>query len=225
MAYAAPVPSAPPIVVPDNGATPAAKYTQTWLNPGFYQWTVPSGVTVIGVTLAGANGGYNICSGGTGGELSNQLMNVSSGITLDIYVANIGNSFVYGGWGYAYGGNGGTNGLNGASGGGGSSAVVNPITNQVIMAPGGGGGYNPNYTFSSGGGGGYGGGGNGNYGQGYGGSGGYGGGGNGAYGYNNCAGNHPGNGGFPGGVGYNGNGAPSGIIPGPGYSFVEIQWN
>ena len=209
VAYAAPVPSAPPIVVPDNGATPAAKYTQTWLSPGFYQWTVPSGVTVVGVTLAGGNG----CDGGYGGELSDQLLNVSPGEILNVYVG--GNGGYSGGWGYSSGGNGGySGGWSGVlgGGGGGSSAVVS--SGGVIMAPGGGGG-----SSVGGGGGGYSNGDNSTsytfgyyYGGGYGG---YGGGGNGG----------GGNGGYPGGAGYNSNGAPSGIIPGPGYPFVEIQWN
>ena len=205
MAYAAPVLSAPPVVIPDNGATPAAKYTKTWLSPGFYQWTVPSGVTVVGVTLAGASGssGFNDAgSGGNGGELSDQLMDVSPGETLNIYVGESG------GYGYGYG----------YVGGGGSSAVVNPNTGQVVMAPGGGSGvsYSPlsGAANNGGGGGGYTNGGDSN--------GGYGGGGNGGNANGSITG---GNGGYPGGAGYNGNGAPSGIIPGPGYGFVEIQWN
>ena len=229
VAYAAPVPSAPPIVVPDNGATPAAKYTQTWLTPGFYQWTVPSGVTVIGVTLAGADGGIGSGgNGGNGGYLQDQLLNVYSGQTLGIYVGQNGHNYAtggysYGGWGYGYGGSSGYGGYNGnvsyckASGtgsGGGSSAVVDISYNTIIMAPGGGGGGSCSWWTNGGGGGG-------GYSSGSSpGSGGYGGGGNGgSYDTNG------GNGGYPGGNGYNGNYAPAGILPSPGYSFVEIQWN
>ena len=228
VSYEAPVPSAPPIVVPDNGATPAAKYAQSWISPGFYQWTVPSGVTVVGVTLAGGNGG-----GGNGGKLVDQLLNVSPGETLDIYVAENGGSGGHhgssaGGYGYGYGGSGamGCNYYNGG-GGGGSSAVVASDTGQVILAPGGGGdsyagGCGSWQWANGGGGGGYNNGGNGAFGPwSYGGgAGGYGGGGNGGYGAIPSA----GNGGYPGGAGYS-NGAFSGIIPGPGYGFVEIQWN
>jgi type II secretory pathway pseudopilin PulG len=210
VAFSAPVPHAPPVVIPDNGATPAAKYTKTWLNTGFYQWTVPPGVTVVGVTLAGGNGGSSNGSGGIGGELTDQLLNVSPGENLDIYVAGNGGHFVSGGYGYAYGGNGSSWSVYSAAGGGGSSAVVSPDTGQVIMAPGGGGGGSGG--LSSGGGGGYASGGDG--------SGGYGGGGNGGAGDGSG-----GNGGFPGGAGYNGNGASPGIMPGIGYPFVEIQWN
>ena len=222
VAYAAPVPSAPPMVIPDNGATPAAKYTQTWLSPGFYQWTVPSGVTVVGVTLAGGASDY----GGDGGELSDQLVNVSPGEILDIYVGqNGGGPYGNGGYGYGSGGNGGSSFGDtaiGGGGGGGSSAVTVATTGQVlIMAPGGGGNKGPGGGHGiggdGGGGGGYTNGGNGSIFQN--GSGGYGGGGNGGYSGNG------GNGGYPGGAGYNGNGAPSGIIPGPGYGFIEIQWN
>ena len=235
VAYSAPVPSAPPIVIPDNGATPAAKYTQTWLSPGFYQWTVPSGVTVVGVTVVGGSG----ASGGNGGELTDQLLNVSPSEILNIYVGQNGN-YINGGWGYGSGGSGyyaGSTSYGYSYGGGGSSAVVATATGQVIMAPAGGGGGGEYYvsgcTYSGGGGGGYGNGSNGTFvGGGFvdfcgsgsiGGYAGYGGGGNGGYGAGggNASG---GNGGYPGGNGYS-NGAPSGIIPGPGYGFVEIQWN
>ena len=210
VAYAAPVPSAPPANA--SGATPAAKYTQTWTNYGFYTWTVPSGVTVIGVTLAGGSGGIGGdggYDGGIGGELSDQLLNVSPGETLNVYVAENGYENG-GGAGYGYGYGGSCSGDGG--GGGGSSAVVASDTGEVIMAPGGGGGT---------GGFGYGGGGGGTGGGSCSG-GGYGGGGTGGTGGSN---DYGGNGGYPGGAGYNSNGAPSGIIPGPGYGFVEIQWN
>ena len=275
VAYAAPVPSAPPANA--SGATPAAKYTKTWLspctdslgNPTYCTWTVPSGVTVISVTLAGGNGGgygygnssgfVYFAAGGIGDELSDQLLNVSPGETLNIYVGQDGNGDG-GGFGYGGGGGGGNPGLySGGAGGGGSSAVVNPNTVQVIMAPG---GYG--YGYGAGGGGGYNGGtgGNGGYYNGYtdyangapGGAGYYGGGGGGGAGYGSVGGGAPGG---PGGVGAGGDGAPggagngyngaagagggyggyggigggynnetpSGIIPGPGYPFVEIQWN
>ena len=225
MAYAAPVPSAPPMVIPDNGATPAAKYTQTWLSPGFYQWTVPSGVTVVGVTLAGGNGAYgytttnrdrSYCAGGDGGYLKDQLLNVSPGQTLGIYVGQSSGGSS-GGWGYGSGASGGYGGDEGMGGGGGSSAVVG---NTVVMAPGGGGGgWTAYYPSDGGGGGGYS-----STSSGYGG---YGGGGNSGIilglGSTPCG--TGGNGGYPGGAGYNGNGASPGIMPGPGYPFVEIQWN
>ena len=218
VAYSAPVPSAPPVVVPDNGATPAAKYTQTWLNPGFYTWTVPSGVTVIGVSLAGGTGYSNNFIGNYGDALYNQLFNVSPGGTLSIYVGQNG-SVYYGGWGYGSGGNGGSSPGGSAGGGGGSSAVVG--NGQIIMAPGGGGysglfyiGNGGHWYASGGGGGGYTNGGNGVS----------------ACGYPVCT--YPGgNGGWGGGIGGLGNpngstggGAPSGLIP-FGNSFVEIQWN
>lgn len=262
VAYAAPVPSAPPANA--SGATPAAKYTKTWLSPctdslgnlTYCTWTVPSGVTVIGVSLAGGSGGYGRSgdsneeldifgsggtsgsggsgSGGGGGELVDQLLNVFPGEILDIYVGEDGNGTgdIYsgsGGYGYGYGGNGNSNGSCGGGGGGGSSAVVVPNTGQIIMAPGGGGSNGSEYVGGGGGGGytnGGNGGGNGNAGGAVGGSGGDGGGGNGG-GNGGCSGDiyYGGNGGYPGNAGYNTTDVPSGIIPGPGYGFVEIQWN
>ena len=203
VAYAAPVPSAPPANA--SGATPAAKYTKSWLSPctdgsGHYTyctWTVPSGVTVIGVTLAGGSGGSGgggLNSGGDGGELSDKLLNVSPGEILDIYVGQ----------------NGGNGGSGGGSGGG-SSAIV--VSGEVVMLAPGGGGGGGNYGGNcyGGGGGGLGNAANGSDISTYG------------YGYGDVS--SGGNGGYPGGAGYNENGAPSGIIPGPGYGFVEIQWN
>ena len=228
VAYSAPVPSAPPANA--SGATPAAKYTKTWLNPcidasgksTYCKWTVPPGVTIIGVSLAGGSGIiYNISASiGIGGALYDQLLNVTPGQILDIYVGVNGYcaySYCYGGFGYAYGGGSAAGLVNGqpfGGSGGGSSAVVDG--SQIIMTPGGGGGRNGYGVAGAGGG--YTNGGNGSGIDG--GVGGVGGGGNGSNGYD-----IGGNGGFPGGAGYNDTNVPSGIVPSPGYPFVEIQWN
>jgi type II secretory pathway pseudopilin PulG len=223
VAYSAPVPSAPPANT--SGAVPAAKYTQSWLTTGEYTWTVPNGVTVISVSLAGGNGigyppgSYSDSKIGYGGELLNKAMNVIPGETLNIYVAN-GSSAANGdAFGYANGGAGsaGTSYANNGYSGGGSSAVVG--NGQIIMAPGGGGYAGNSNVGVGGGGGGYYNGNNGIIGDNSSGSGGYGGGGNGGNGITG------GTGGTGGSFDYNSAGAPSGIIPGPGYPFVQIQWN
>ena len=261
VAYAAPVPSAPPAgpstyALSAGYALPITEHTQRWTNPGFYQWTVPSGVTVVGVTLAGGSGGYGGYStilynnnayfglygnGGGGGGMSDQLLKVFPGETLDIYVGGNGgdggnagynNGYYngaggYGGYGYIDGSNGGNGGNagfypgaicygGGGGGGGGASAIVNQNTGQLIMI-----GY--------GGGGGGGGGGDGDdspknvsgcYG-GYGGAG-AGGAGGGAGAYSNSS-NNPA---YSGALGYAVDG--SSIITyyyGLGYGYVMIQWN
>ena len=213
VAYATPVPSAPPVVV---NIPPAPANRITWVWPGFYQWTIPSNVYQISVSLAGGSGGADFGSsyfvGGDGGELKNVLMNVTPGEVLNIYVASnggLGNAGSPGSGGYGF--------ASGATacdgGGGGSSAVVNSANGMGVMAPGGGGSQQGCW-----------GGGGGGLTDGYFTTGGNGGGGNGGSGGNYIG----GNGGFPGFQGYNSTDLSVSsypYIPSPGYPFVEIQWN
>ena len=64
VAYAAPVPSAPPM---------NTSATIIWRVPGYYTWTVPSNITTLLVSLAGGGGGgggggYGINCSGAGGS-------------------------------------------------------------------------------------------------------------------------------------------------------------
>ena len=222
VAYAAPVPSAPPLNVNIN----SYKYSEIYNIPGYYTFypnPYPSNGQVI-VTLvggAGGNGGssyfgvspeYN--SGAPGEEISNQVCDVqyqSIGVWVGQDGGN-GDGETYpasggGGWGY----NGGQNGQfgscssgcggesdwgyagGGGGGGGGSSAVSCP--NIFLQASGGGGGA-------------------------------------GSYSPGHAAGGNGGNGGGPGpnyggywwspGVGSDGKTVGQ---PGPSYGYVEFQWN
>jgi hypothetical protein len=107
----------------------------TYLTPGTYSWTVPSGVTSITITLNGAGGGSvsGGSSGGAGGIVTGTYT-VYSGYTYTIIVGGTG---TYGGTG---GSSGGGYGYNGGAGGGGYTAFAYSGTNIVIVGGGGGGG-------------------------------------------------------------------------------------
>src|SRR5258708_173420 len=117
--------------------------TTTFTTPGGpFTYTVPSGVTAVGIDMAGAQGGTSQSSqGGKGGRVQTTLA-VSAGQVLNVYVWGVGTNFQYcimraggtngGGNGYGYGG----------GGGGGSDIRVagTALTNRVLVSGGGGGG-------------------------------------------------------------------------------------
>lgn len=127
-----------------------------WSTPGTYSWVVPSGVTSVFVSLAGAAGGTNLYSnagvGGTGDTLIGWSLPVTPGETLQINVGGkgVGRSTasgqqVGGTGGYNGGGTGGTAGTTsygGGAGGGGASDIRNgsyALADRLIVAGGGGG--------------------------------------------------------------------------------------
>ncbi len=112
---------------------------------GTFSYTVPAGVTQIGVDMAGAQGGTSLSSpGGKGGRVQATLT-VVPGEVLQLNVGGSGTNYQYcvsraggfngGGNGYGYGG-----------GGGGASDIRRSgtgLSNRVLVAAGGGGaGYN-----------------------------------------------------------------------------------
>lgn len=106
--------------------------TQTFNYSGsFTNFTVPSGVTSLIVTVKGAQGGNG--TGGTGGLGSSMTgtLSVTSGQVLNILVGGQGESDYEGG-------------------GGGGSFVVDLNNNPLVIAGGGGGGYFSNYSYNSG---------------------------------------------------------------------------
>ncbi|MCF8449495.1 MAG: Ig-like domain-containing protein, partial [Taibaiella sp.] len=113
-------------------------------------YTVPSGVTAIGIDAAGAQGGNSLASnGGNGGRVQASLT-VTPGQVLSIYVGGQGaagpsSSGTRAGGGNGGGGEGGNG--NGYGGGGGGSSDIRTggtaLSNRIIVAAGGGGGgYN-----------------------------------------------------------------------------------
>ena len=131
----------------------SASGSQTFnFNGASQTWSVPSGVTVINVTLRGAAGGIGfpaIHSGGLGGSITSNV-SVTPGQTLGIYVGGAGSngtSSAGGPGGYNGGGQGAVySGYYSGGGGGGASDIrVSPfgLSNRVAVAGGGGGGaYN-----------------------------------------------------------------------------------
>jgi len=105
----------------------------SYLAPGTYSWTVPSGVTSITITLNGAGGGSVAGYGGKGGNVTGTY-SVGASYTYTIIVGGTG---TYGGTG---GSSGGGTGYNGGAGGGGYTAFAYSGTNIVIVGGGGGGG-------------------------------------------------------------------------------------
>jgi Glycine rich protein/GEVED domain/Secretion system C-terminal sorting domain len=122
---------------------------------GPYTYTVPAGVTTLGVDIAGAQGGtYSSVAGGLGGRVTCNLTVVPLSV-LQIYVGGTTTSTT-GGL------NGGANGSNGGGGGGGSDirTTAGLLSSRVVV--GGGGGGSTYYCYQvSGGTGGYPNGGNG----------------------------------------------------------------
>ncbi len=122
-----------------------AQLLTPYSTPGTYSYTVPAGVTQIGVDLAGAQGGTSLSSqGGKGGRIQATLA-VSPGEVLQLNVGGSGTNYQYcvsraggyngGGSGYGYGG-----------GGGGATDIRKggtAVSNRVLVGGGGGGaGYN-----------------------------------------------------------------------------------
>jgi hypothetical protein len=140
------------------GITSTVSFGQTFNYTGAVQtYTVPVGVTGIGVDVYGAKGGDNGANiGGQGGRTQAEIT-VVPGQVLEIYVGGQGVSTSTpgtGGW------NGGGNtlksfgsGISG-TGGGGSDIRVSPyaITNRIVVAGGGGGSGYQTYAGANGGG-------------------------------------------------------------------------
>ena len=157
MAYAAPVPSAPP--QNSSGAIPNfiekgyVKFIGT--NPFPQTWIVPSGVTGIECIINGGIGAYGysysndyiIPSPGAGGNYT-AYAPVNPGDQITVWVGMNAGDWV-GGWGYINGSNGWTNGYSYAGGGGGASAVA--VNGNIIGIAGGGGGAE-GYGYGGGGG-------------------------------------------------------------------------
>ncbi len=115
----------------------------TFSTPGGpISYTVPAGITAIGVTANGAQGGNgNGGSGGLGGQITCQLA-VTAGQVLTLYVGGVGVNGT-GGSTNAGGANGGGSGYYYAGGGGGASDIRiggTGLANRVVVAAGGGGG-------------------------------------------------------------------------------------
>jgi hypothetical protein len=137
-------------------AMPLPSFTVTFNYTGAIQnWTVPTGVSKINVTVSGAQGGGNSAVNGKGG-IVNATLTVTPGQVLAIVVGGqpTSNVSVYG-----YGGAGGTvtsiTGRNGYAGGGLSGIFLNLFNfNNALVVAGGGGGANGLNTLGTSGGGG-----------------------------------------------------------------------
>lgn len=125
-----------------SAGTCTASFQETGATHG---WTVPAGVTSIGVTLYGANGGTGGEPGGAGGlgaEVTGSLA-VSGGEALTVNVGGVGggaetNATANGGYG---GGGSGGNPVGGTvNGGGGGGATDLSYLSAAVSAGGGGGG-------------------------------------------------------------------------------------
>ena len=125
--------------------------TTSYTTVGTFTYTVPLGVTAVGIDMAGGQGGnsYNNYAGGKGGRIQCTLA-VSSGMTLSIYVGGVGGNnistsccnLVNGGANGAGGaGSGGNSGYGGGAGGGSSDIRIggSGLGNRVCVAAGGGG--------------------------------------------------------------------------------------
>lgn len=118
---------------------------RSFTSPGSSAYNVPAGVSQIGIVTSGAGGGGGGCAdgclsgggkgGGNGGNggLASQIVSVSPGQNLNIYVGQGG-----GGGAVAQGSNG--YGGGGGGGGGGASAVYYPSDGSTFKVIGGGGG-------------------------------------------------------------------------------------
>jgi hypothetical protein len=135
-----------------------ARPSQTFGEDGTY--TVPSGVTAVSVTVAGAGGGNYVANtgnatGGSGASVSGTL-SVTPGDTLTIQTGGLGgnNSGNTGGAGGTRGGGAGANGLwtlqgaqaGGSAGGGGYSRILSGSTTLVVAGGGSGAGWSKNGT-------------------------------------------------------------------------------
>jgi titin len=122
--------------MPQTAVTGTANFSYT----GAVQtWTVPAGVTSITVGVTGGGGGTDGVAGGTGAAVAATVA-VQPGDTLNIYVAEQGQTNYLGGWGYHEGGASQLlSGYSESGGGGGSSAILDGST--PMIEAGGGGGY------------------------------------------------------------------------------------
>ena len=140
---------------------------QEWITPGSYDWTVPAGVTSVGVTAIGGGGGgggddrYQGAAG-TAGASATTTLNVTGGQVLAVIVGGGGGA---GGTGASRaggaggscvslggtGGNGGSSGGRGTSGSGGGGGGVSGIIRGgfVLIAAGGGGGGGGGGNYAS----------------------------------------------------------------------------
>jgi hypothetical protein len=111
-------------------ASSAAADTATFTKPGCSNWTVPAGVTSIGIVAVGAAGAQGGGSGGTGGkgDQVSETVAVTHGQSLDVCVG--------------VGGAGGGTGTNAGGAGGGASGVslAADFSAPAVVAAGGGGG-------------------------------------------------------------------------------------
>jgi hypothetical protein len=161
------------VIVPTASDAAANTTTASFMTPGTYSFTVPSGVTTIQVQAVGGSGGdYEvgegnpcvvtlISHGGTAG-VADATMAVNSGEILTVVVAGSGQPDLVSGipgcnnaggsqGGYGGGGSGGQN--DDSGGGGGASAVLSSGTPLIVAGGGGGAGgtYNTNYPGGAGG--------------------------------------------------------------------------
>ena len=109
---------------------------------GPQQFTVPDGVTELGVLATGGNGGEdgNLFDGGLWGEVGGTLP-VSPGDVLSVLVGGLGGSGTASGGGGSGGYDGGGAGGNGAGGGGGATVVSDGSTVDFVAGGGGGAGW------------------------------------------------------------------------------------
>ena len=133
-----------------TAAGPASAVQTEWAFdiPGHSTWTVPAGVTSIEVELWGAAGSGAMLGGGGAGAYVDDVLVVTPGETLDIYIGGAGGirTNVDGATpagGYNGGGAGGTTGVNGSGAGGGGATDIRiggtALTDRVVVAGGGGG--------------------------------------------------------------------------------------
>ena len=130
---------------------PAPTATVFAYSGGAQSFTVPSGITRVTITAAGAQGGYSDGGGGLGGGLGGSVtatIPVTPGQVLTVFVGGIGNN-PYDGYGNGGGFNGGGSGgcgcgAYGFGGSGGGASDVrqggSALSNRVVVAGGGGGG-------------------------------------------------------------------------------------
>jgi hypothetical protein len=149
-----------------TSACPSTVVTYTYSSGCAPQtWTVPSGVYTLYVTVSGARGGIGCYYGGIGGDgvTIQDILSVSPGQTLYLYIGGQGednNSYGYPGAGGCNGGGIGAGDVLGWSygggGGGGASDIRiggQALSNRVVVAAGGGGGGS--YSGQDGGAGGF----------------------------------------------------------------------
>ncbi len=129
-----------------ESASAITTLTTTFTSPGFHAFTVPAGLSSVGINAIGGAGGRNTCggviSGGEGAGLM-ATVPVSPGESLQVIVAGSGDDGSCAGGVVQGGVGGGGDSLNGGGGGGGASAVGTSISpgfgSLFVVAAGGGG--------------------------------------------------------------------------------------